>query len=72
MRHATKGDARVAYDTIRDIDRRGNRDERESVRSPVADLAVARARRERKRRQVDGRDQLAVFEHVVALRLLAG
>ena len=54
-----------------DIERRGHRDEREGVGRAVAHLAVVRVGRERKRRQVDGGEQLAVFQHRVTLWLVA-
>ena len=72
MRDATQGDAHVAYDATGDIECRCNRDERKGVRGSVTHLTVTRARRECKRRQVDGRDQLTVFEHGVALRFVTG
>ncbi len=63
--------AHIADHATLDIECGGHRDEREGVGGAVTDLTIVRAGRERKWRQVDGGDQLAVREHGVALRLLA-
>ena len=46
-----------------ELERGGDRDQREGVARPVAHLAIGRARRERQRRQLDRGDQLAGLEH---------
>src|SRR5205823_99668 len=68
----TKGDTGVAHDATTDIESRSNRDEREGIGSAVADLAIASICGEAEWWQIDSRNQLAVFENGVALRLIAG
>ena len=71
-RHAAQRQPRRPDVSTGDFEGRGRRRQRERERGPIAHLHVARAGRERRRGERHVRDELAVLEDGLCLRMLAG
>ena len=69
VRDAAEREPHVLDHAVLDLERGGDRDQREGVARPVAHLAVGGMRRERQRRQLDRGDQLARLEHRLDVRV---